>query len=694
MKKSNNRDTYLHFCILCLLSIAVCSCKQDSHRSIIEESIALDSVAYWIQTSKDDDVKKDLRLGFLNKAKSELLLAENDSIKIKKLYEITDRYYSFGEDSLFLLTNEEAFRIAKKSNDSKAIAEYHWNKGAILSDHDVLDSAYYHYNRAHELYSSINHDYYKAKMAYNMSFIQFRVNNYVESEILVISAIDGFKKLNRDFNLLLCYNRLLLLDKEMGNLNGALSHYNIASKYLEKIDSKGVYREKLLNNLSLVYQKQEKYLQAIETLDKALSNRTLKIKHANLYAKLVDNRAYNRFLNGEVQGVYHDFNSALNIRDSLGNEAGIGISNMHLAEYNLFNGDTLKAFAHAKQANDIALKLGLNRDILNSLAILSRANPGQATVYLNQYKSLNDSLLLEERKVRDKFTRIQFETEGYIDANKDLKKKNVWISLTSMLALASISLLFFVYRQKSKNRSLVLEQKQQKANEEIYDLMLKQQNREEEGRIQERVRISEELHDGVLARLFSVRISLGFLKVRGNNKEEDKFDLYKKELQIVEKEIRTLSHALKNDELSSKKDFPKLLSELLEEQSVIGDFTYVLEEDSAIAWNLVDEKLKINLYRIVQEAICNIIKYADCNKVEVSLSRKNKKVELVIVDDGKGFDTNIKNKGIGLKNMSSRAKSIGACNSISSSLDKGTKIIVSIPTKILYHGAKTQSIDY
>lgn len=688
MKKSNNRDTYLHFCILCLLSIAVCSCKQDSHRSIIEESIALDSVAYWIHTSKDDDVKKDLRLGLLNKAKSELLLAENDSIKIKKLYEITDRYYSFGEDSLFLLTNEEAFRIAKKSNDSKAIAEYHWNKGAILSDHDVLDSAYYHYNRAHELYSSINHDYYKAKMAYNMSFIQFRVNNYVESEILVISAIDGFKKLNRDFNLLLCYNRLLLLDKEMGNLNGALSHYNIAAKYLEKIDSKGVYREKLLNNLSLVYQKQQKYLQAIETLDRALSNKNLKIKQANLYAKLVDNRAYNRFLSGEVQGVYKDFVSALNIRDSLGNEAGVGISNMHLAEYNLFTGDTLKAFSHAKKSNDIALELGLNRDILTSLSLLSKANPSQATVYMDQYKKLNDSLLLEERKVRDKFTRIQFETEGYIAANEDLKKKNVWISLTSMFALASISLLFFVYRQKSKNRSLVLEQQQQKANEEIYDLMLKQQNKEEEGRIQERVRISEELHDGVLARLFSVRISLGFLKVIGN-KEEDKFELYKKELQSVEKEIRTLSHALKNDELSSKKDFPKLLSELLEEQSVIGHFTYGLKEDSAIAWNLVDEKIKINLYRIVQEAICNIIKYADCQKVEVSLSRKNKKVELLIVDDGKGFDTNTKSKGIGLKNMTSRAQSIGASNSISSSLDKGTKIKVSIPTKILYHGAKT-----
>jgi signal transduction histidine kinase len=162
----------------------------------------------------------------------------------------------------------------------------------------------------------------------------------------------------------------------------------------------------------------------------------------------------------------------------------------------------------------------------------------------------------------------------------------------------------------------------------------------------------------------------------------------------VEKEIRSLSHALKNDDLSSKKDFPKLLSGLLAKQSSVGKFSYKLDEDTSIAWNLVDEKIKINLYRTAQEAIQNIIKYADCKNIKVSLRKKNKVVELLIVDDGKGFDTNTKSKGIGLKNMRSRAKSIGADISIISNLQKGTKIKVSIPTKILYHEATTKSIDH
>ena len=308
--------------------------------------------------------------------------------------------------------------------------------------------------------------------------------------------------------------------------------------------------------------------------------------------------------------------------------------------------------------------------------------------YMSSYIALNDSLLHEERKIRDKFTRIQFETENYIAANEDLKRKNVWISLTSGFGIFSLGLFFFLYRQRSRNRTLFLERQHHSVNEEIYDLMLKQQNKTEEGRIQERIRISQELHDGILARLFSIRMGLGFLNVGDNKEEEAKYNAFMKELQLIEKEIRTLSHELKADELSSKKDFTILLSELLKEQSTYGQFNYEFDVDKTIAWNRVDEAIKINLYRIVQEAIFNIMKYADAQNVIISLRKKMENIELGIVDDGLGFDTNKKHKGIGLKNMHSRAKTIGAQIRIDSKLQKGTEIKVRIATKTLYHDAK------
>lgn len=137
-----------------------------------------------------------------------------------------------------------------------------------------------------------------------------------------------------------------------------------------------------------------------------------------------------------------------------------------------------------------------------------------------------------------------------------------------------------------------------------------------------------------------------------------------------------------------KKDFTILLSDLLKEQSTFGYFEFKFDTDKTIAWNLVDESIKINLYRIVQEAIFNITKYAKAQTVELCLSKEKENVELKIVDDGLGFDTNKKQKGIGLKNMHSRAKTIGAQISIKSKLQEGTEIKLTISTKTLYHDAK------
>jgi len=656
-------------------------------------SSKLDSLSVWIEIGQNEDNSKEFRTQNLIKA-FDALMYSNDSLRIKKMLKIVDNYYSLEDYFLFNKANNDVYKISLKEKDTQSIAEFHWNKGMFLDDQNVLDSAYYYYNKTRFFYEKVGNKYYAAKMQFNMSFIQFRVKNYVESEVLVIKAIKTFEELNRDFNLYLSYNRLLLLDKEIGNYESAYEHFSKANMYLNRLDSKRDYQEKILNNLSLIYQKQGNYDLAIATLNKALENPDLQEKNYNLYGKIIDNRTYCQFLRGDTLDVLNNFNKALEIRKELENEAGIGISKLHLSEYFLKYKDSTKARTNAEDAYEIASKFHFNRDILVSLDLLSKTDPENAHLYMDQYITLNDSLLLEERKIRDKFTRIQFETEGYILANEELKERNVWISVSSIFALASLTLLFLVYRQKSKNKTLMFERQQHNANEEIYNLMLKQQSRTEEGRIQERLRISEELHDGILAKLFSVRIGMGVLFLKNEEKGDFKHEVFMKELQVLEKEIRTLSHALKDDELSAKKDFPILLQELLEEQSKLGGFVYQLHEDESIAWDNVEEEIKINLYRIAQESIHNILKYAKCTEVIISLEKKDNLIEMKIKDDGIGFDVNKKKKGIGLKNMKSRVKSIGAMVNIMSKPNQGTIIKITIPTKILYHEQKEQSTDY
>ena len=75
---------------------------------------------------------------------------------------------------------------------------------------------------------------------------------------------------------------------------------------------------------------------------------------------------------------------------------------------------------------------------------------------------------------------------------------------------------------------------QQKANEKIYLMTLKQQEKLENEKIKERNRISEELHDGVLGKLFGTRMNLGFLAIDGDKKTLKQHRFYLDELQTIE----------------------------------------------------------------------------------------------------------------------------------------------------------------
>lgn len=96
------------------------------------------------------------------------------------------------------------------------------------------------------------------------------------------------------------------------------------------------------------------------------------------------------------------------------------------------------------------------------------------------------------------------------------------------------------------------------------------------------------------------------------------------------------------------------------------------------------ESKDIILYRIVQEALTNIIKHAEARNVTVRMHYKEGKVALVIKDDGKGFDVKDQSglrKGIGLSLIRERAKLMGATLQITSAAGKGTLIRLSVPVK-------------
>jgi len=434
-----------------------------------------------------------------------------------------------------------------------------------------------------------------------------------------------------------------------------------------------------LNNIGVVYRNQGNHQLAVENYLKGLKYDSLYMKNTRLYATLTDNLAYSKFKLNDTQGLPDLFFKALHIRDSLDISAGIIVNKLHLSEYYLAQNDTLKSREYSRDAMNLAKKTNAFRDLLASYKLLADLEPNKGTIYLNKYIKLNDSLVKYERTIRNKFARIEFETDVVESENKKLSIQNAWILAISTALIFFGFLIYIITQQRTRNKELEMERQQQRSNEEIYNLMIDQQDKIEEGRKREKERISLELHDGILGRLFGTRLSLGSLNAKDDANSKKTREQYINELQSIEEEVRNISHELGIDNFNTTTSYSTMIANLLEEQSKITNFKYQIEDDNRIVWTDIPGHIKINIYRIIQESIQNINKYAQAENVILDFKKNDDHIILTIKDDGVGFDQDKRNTGIGLKNMKSRVALLHGQFTINSIPGKGTAISVDVP---------------
>jgi signal transduction histidine kinase len=283
-----------------------------------------------------------------------------------------------------------------------------------------------------------------------------------------------------------------------------------------------------------------------------------------------------------------------------------------------------------------------------------------------------------QRNNHNKYARIEYETSTVEDENKLLSAKNLYLIIGSFLIIL-ISGGALTYRYiKHKKRELAHQKQHQKAEEEIFELLKDHQIKFNTIKLREQNRISRELHDSVLNKLYGTRLQLGILNSSDAHDVKEKRLGYVDLLQEIELEIRNISHDLHTDTIEDQWDYIHLLNDLIQEKNEFATTHFSFSDDSNLNWDNIDGLVKITIFRILQEALLNVIKYAEASVCVVNLKKfENNKLLLLIEDNGKGFEVATKeNDGIGLKNMQERARLAQAELAITSKLGKGTKIEV------------------
>ncbi|MFI1745129.1 tetratricopeptide repeat-containing sensor histidine kinase [Thalassobellus sediminis] len=663
------------FFILFVFSFFVLSSQEDN-KAII------DSIRFYINNSgTNNSIDFNTRLSYAIKAK-ELSQKNNiDSLLLKSLNNLASVYYQNDNQILYIKYNHQILKLADRINDTKSLALANKNLGYYYFN-KLVDSAYYYNNKSEKLYRLLNDNLNTAIVLLDVAILQYNDKDYTGSELTSINGLSLLDNLEESKEIIkyksFFYDKLGLVFRQLEQYEESIDYFKKALKMQKDIFDEGsiiINRQK--NNLANTYRSSGQFGIAIEYYKQVLNTKGLFSENPSFYALVLDNYARSLYLSKKYDKLPGLYLKAIKICDSIGDSYNSIVINHHLAEYYFKKENKDSALHYAYKAKKFSEKY-YKDDLLESLLWLSRIEDDSIAVrYYDSYIKLNDSLLKNERATRNKFTRIQYETEQIEQENKQIARERMWLLVISIILIIASLLLYIVITQRNKNKELKFVQEQQEANEEIYNLMLSQNESIEEARTIEKQRISEELHDGVLGRLFGTRLSLDSLNMNNSVEAIKTRAQYIDELKTIEQDIRKVSHELNTDFVSGS-GFIDIIKTLVETQTSVYKLAYNLEHD-AIIWEEVSNKTKIHIYRIIQEALHNIYKHANASTVNISFKLKKNVICLIIKDDGAGFNVNKAKSGIGLKNMNSRIKEIEGAISITSIQNVGTTVTIEAP---------------
>lgn len=236
----------------------------------------------------------------------------------------------------------------------------------------------------------------------------------------------------------------------------------------------------------------------------------------------------------------------------------------------------------------------------------------------------------------------------------------------------STALIFDDNNTEKQEILLVLRDQESKRKEEetrISKLMIKKLI---EAKEKEHQRLAQELHDGVGQSLFSIALALNTIESQLCNKKFiDYFHEIKQELDRVTSDVKRYSHQLRPQSLDQLGLVPAI--EGLLKSWEVSVPTILFQLTTNIDFRL-PALVEINVYRVIQEALHNIVKYSHASQVGIKLLYKDEKITLSIEDNGKGFDMNQSGDGLGLKHMEERIHQLHGSFNVSSTIGDGTVI--------------------
>lgn len=650
-------------CFIPLLFILVCfaSCTKEVNKQKHSD------LSNYLKQLEVSDQKQRNKIAKLDSIFLTLQSDANSKTHREILFQLAGVAYNIEANELYFQTSQDILDLAQKAKDTLDIAKAYLYLGDYYEDLVKLDSAYVSYSYAAKFYQAKQDTLNVGIMQKSMAVILFEEGLFNQAEVEAFASIQKIAP-SKDTKLLLeAYVTIANILDQNSQSEEAILYYKKALDLLNNYDPKQdvtYQRVTIFNNIGYLYNGIQKYTEAEKALLDGLNLLTKDLNKSLVHAMLYNNLALTYIKTNRLTEAEYLVHDAYAIRDSLQIPQGLISSYSRFGELYLAKKDTLKAVEYWQKGFKTSEKVKARNTALTNLRYLSLYDQKNAKEYTQRYYEINDSLKALQIENRTKFARIEYETAQLEARNELLSQRVTLFSILSLLALLLSILIYILFKQKMIQKRLLFEQHQQQDRELIYKLILQQEEIAKNTLLDERTRISTELHDGIINTLFNIRLMLS------NECTAENRQLIASEIEGAQQQIRRISHNLQ-DQSFAVGSFTPILENLLEKNTTPGH-TFTLLIARNFDWSNFDYETKMNIYRIIQESIQNIIKHAQATRSIISIVESTSSYHIKIQDNGIGFKVSEVKKGIGLKNIQFRANQMNGILTINSSEMKGT----------------------
>lgn len=507
-----------------------------------------------------------------------------------------------------------------------------------------------------------NSCYNIARAYYDLSYIYYIMGKQNLSLDANQKSFEYFSKIDNPKGLAFVYSNYANIYTAIGDKKRAVENADKAIKAYKSIDNTYNVYIGLINKISIYdFLKDSRKATLIDStyqafIDSKDDSKILKIK---LYNFKVENLIQENKLT-EAKKILDDLKPIVDETDSDDLTQEFKVT---LAQYEIKSNPNYSDFEEIKKAlptlinNQQYEKVTMFYGVLQNNAIQNK-DFKNALRYEVEKKIIADSIgnIAARGKIAELETIYQTEKkEQQIALQKTtILNKNTTIALLVSLFIGMfLTIVIYIIRQKQKKL------KAEKQNAQLYTKQLLEKTEEE------RKRIASDLHDSVSHELLSLK-----------NSFEEKNELTNTKIDSIINDIRIISRNL-HPILFDKIGLQASIEQLVERTQSINDFMVTADMEYNGLLSTSDE---LQVYRIVQEALSNIIKYANAVAAKITVLEKNNTLFIEIKDNGKGFNVSEKLNGkqaFGLHNIIERSRAIGGEAKIASDKN-GTVITIEI----------------